>query len=191
MVYLPAGHSQFTTHSTLFLYMSLCFSSHFTSSVCSTTEEDTLWHIRCKFTRICAQPSNDTIFFWKPPTHPHPFGINLHNLFIQNKSTSSKSTHHFPLPFFSFSFSLSFCDARGRAGASKVACNGKIPAAALGCPSLPAILYMSPGLLEGALMGALLARDLSLHTHAHLACTYMHIHKSHRCLTHAYTSKEG
>lgn len=42
MVYLPAGHSQFTTHSTLFLYMSLCFSSHFTSSVCSTTEEDTL-----------------------------------------------------------------------------------------------------------------------------------------------------
>lgn len=38
---------------------------------------------------------------------------------------------------------------------------------------LPAILFMSPGLLEGTFMGAWQSRDLSSHTHAY---TYMHIH---------------
>lgn len=54
---------------------------------------------------------------------------------------------------------------------------------------LPAILYMSPGLLEEALVGAFLARDLSLHTHAHLVCTHRHIDKSHRCLTHTHLKR--
>lgn len=80
--------------------------------------------------------------------------------------------------FLSFSFSVSFCDTRGRAESSEVTSSGKIPAASFGCPPLPAILYMSPGLFEGALMGALLVRDLSLHTHAHLACAYTCIHTS-------------
>lgn len=37
----------------------------------------------------------------------------------------------------------------------KVACSGKIPAAPLGCPPLPAILYMSPGFFEGGSYGRL------------------------------------
>ena len=37
---------------------------------------------------------------------------------------------------------------------------------------LPALLCMSPGILDRALMGVLVAKDVSLHTHAHLACPY-------------------
>lgn len=55
------------------------------------------------------------------------------------------------LPFLSLS-SIHTC---GKAGASKVACNGEIPAAPLGCPPLPAILYMSPGFFEGGSYGRL------------------------------------
>lgn len=37
---------------------------------------------------------------------------------------------------------------------------------------LPALLCMSPGILDWALMGVLPAKDVSQHTHAHLACPY-------------------
>lgn len=37
---------------------------------------------------------------------------------------------------------------------------------------LPARLCMSPGILHPALMGVLLQKDVSLHTHAHLACLH-------------------
>lgn len=48
---------------------------------------------------------------------------------------------------------------------------------------LPAILYMSPGLLEQALMGALLVRDLSSHSLHEQTCIYT----SHTDVSHADT----
>lgn len=66
-----------------------------------------------------------------------------------------------------------FCDTCGMAGASKVACNNKIPAASLGCAPLPAILYMSPGLFEGGSCGSLAAERCVF---AHSRTLGMHIH---------------
>lgn len=84
--------------------------------------------------------------------------------------------------------SLSFRGACVRAGPSKVACNGESPAASLGF--VPSSSYMChQAFLEGALVGASLSRDLPSHTHAHLACIYMYIHKSHRCLTPTYIQR--
>lgn len=50
-------------------------------------------------------------------------------------------------------------------------------AASLGCPLFLLFCICHQAFSEGALMGAVLARDLSLHTHAHLACTCLNIHK--------------
>lgn len=60
-----------------------------------------------------------------------------------------------------------FCDTCGIAGASKVACNNKIPAASLGCAPLPAILYMSPGLFKGGLLWEPRCREMCLRTLTH------------------------
>lgn len=83
---------------------------------------------------------------------------------------------------------VSSCDTCGIAGASKVACNNKIPAASLGCAPLPAILYMSPGLFEGGSCGSLAAercvfahsRTLGMHIRVYTQVAQMpghsHIH---------------
>lgn len=80
-----------------------------------------------------------------PPNHLclHTFRHNWHlpTTAIENVSHWITFNRFSPTTFLSLAILFLFCDVYARAGASKVACNGQIPAASLGC-SLFLLFYI-------------------------------------------------